>query len=206
MHGHPSPLALSSDRELQVIMSRGDDAADAVVDAVQQASSDVRAMLHHGLRHGSGSVPNAPQCVLALLHEAESHCAIVPAESIARATEFYCVVSPLWMSLSQAPGVLTHVYAHPRIAATLVRSGKLAHEHASRRLQETLLWNLQLLKPEGIAVGSPAYVHTLQVRLLHATVRYHMRASGYDTSARGMPIDQRELARTLLGFFVVGLR
>jgi len=194
------------DPELQLIMSRGDVLADAVIGDVQHMSPTVRAMLHEGLRNGSATVPNAPESMLALLRSAEAACAAVDRDAIVRAAEIYCVVNPLWMSLSQMPGVLAHVYAHPRIASTLVQSGRLLEDRASRRLQETLLWNLQLLKPEGIAVGSPAYVHTLQVRLLHATVRHRMCSQGYDVAVHGIPIDQRETVRTLLGFFVVGVR
>jgi hypothetical protein len=85
-----------------------------------------------------------------------------------------------------------------------MRTGKLSGAIASRRLLETLIWNRQLLKPDSLVVGGNGYIHTLQVRLLHARVRAGLMGEGSGLTA-ARPIDQREMVHTWLGFSVVTL-
>jgi hypothetical protein len=75
---------------------------------------------------------------------------------------------------------------------------------AVRRLLETSIWNLQLLKKDGLAVGGSGYIHTLQVRLMHARVRSGL-LTAIRTTPSSPPIDQGEMLHTWLGFSVVAL-
>lgn len=186
------------------LFSQGDPLADAVVEDWKSANPSTRALLTRGLHEGVQALTRAPASFAALLRDAELATASAPAASWHRAAEHYLVVGPQWISLTQGLGALVYTYANPQIAGTLMRTGKLSGAMASRRLQETLIWNLQLLKPDGLAVGGSGYIHTLQVRLLHARARAGLLGAGHGATAP-RPIDQKEMVHTWLGFSVVAL-
>jgi len=188
----------------EYIFSLADPLADAVTVDWQQADSATRALLVQGLRHGVGAIAHAPASFKTFLNEAEQAVASADLASCHRAAEYYLVAGPLWISLSQGPGALVHTYKHPGIAHTLMRTGRLSGDMAARRLLETSLWNLQLLKQDGLTVGGSGYCHTLQVRLMHARVRSGLLTADRTTAA-SRPIDQREMVHTWLGFSVVAL-
>lgn len=186
------------------IFSQGDPLADAVTVDWQHADSETRVLLMQGMRHGLASISHAPASFRAFLKDAELAGASADLASCHRAAEYYLVVGPLWVSLSQGPGALVHTYKHPGIAHTLMRTGRLSGDMAARRLLETSVWNLQLLKQDGLTVGGSGYCHTLQVRLMHARVRSGLQVANR-TAPTSCPIDQREMVHTWLGFSVVAL-
>jgi len=186
------------------LFSLGDPLADAVVQDWQHADPSTRALLSRGLHEGTEAIAHAPASFLALLRDAELASASAPAASWRRAAEHYLIVGHQWIGLTQGLGALAFTYADPQIAAILMRTGKLSGAMASRRLLETMIWNRQLLKPDSLAVGGRGYIHTLQVRLLHARVRAGLMGEGHGATP-SMPIDQREMVHTWLGFSVVTL-
>ena len=158
-----------------------------------------------GAKYGVQAVTQAPASFLDLLCDSELASTSASAAAWSRAAEHYLVVGPKWISLAQSLGALVHTYANPKIAATLMRTGKLSGATASRRLLETQIWNLQLLKPHSLAVGGSGYIHTLQVRLMHARTRAGLLGASHVSTTPSMPIDQREMVHTWLGFSVVSL-
>jgi len=184
-------------------LNEGDPLADAVIADWINASTEEKNWLIQGMRNGAHSIPQAPASYHALLHQAEA---------FLRSTSFldlspipYLYASPMWISVSLGPGALLHTYTDPIIAHTLVQSGKLVNEAASRRLSETQLWLLKLLQADAWQIGGAGYVHTLQVRLIHAKVRASMKKKNPYQSI-SPPIDQRQMVRTWLGFSVVSPR
>lgn len=106
-------------------------------------------------------------------------------------------------------GTLLQVYAPPGSARVLIHTGRLRQD-VLRRLYETATMVNAVLSPQGMRVGGKGHQAVLQVRLLHARVRFHVLNSGrWPVDTLGQPINQLQMALTALGFslqIVDGLR
>jgi ER-bound oxygenase mpaB/B'/Rubber oxygenase, catalytic domain len=100
-------------------------------------------------------------------------------------------------------------YCSPAGNKPLVFSGRL-RASAARRLSETGRFVQSVYLAGGVAPGAPGFIATARVRLMHAQVRRLLRASPrWDTEAWGLPINQLDMAGTVLLFSLVvvdGLR
>lgn len=103
-----------------------------------------------------------------------------------------------------------------RPAATtevLVSTGRLTGEGTSKRVAETMAWWHAVAAPGGWRPGSPGWETTVHVRLMHARVNRAMLDKGWDTGAKGQPINQADMAATnglfsatfLLGTLALGI-
>lgn len=151
---------------------------------------------------GCKSIPNAPSSYRVFLEETES--VLYNAPSLGLATQAYLLARPMWISMALGPGALIHTYSDPAIAKTLARTGQLLDDAATRRLAENNYWNLQLIREGTWAIGGAAYVHTLQVRLMHARVRLALQGRILQDNLAGESMNQRRMMRTLLDFSTVG--
>lgn len=129
----------------------------------------------------------------ALLDQVESTPAWLDREAMRRGRAVFLRSAPLSVAVFVA-GSLVEVYAPPNISRVLVRTGRLEHD-VVRRLYETAQMVLDVMRPEGVAPGSPGARSVLRVRLMHAMVRA-MLAPGWPRD-RPVPISQEELALTL---------
>lgn len=190
---------------IENLRGQGDPLADAALSDYQDARPEVRALLEEGMRLGSANVGGLPDRFKALLRDCEAVATILSDTDFELAMQPYSWIGPTWISIALGPGSLAHTYSDPAIAAVLMRTGNLASQTVSRRLLETQLWKVSVIKPRGMAIGGSGYVHTIQVRLLHARVRATLLQRGW-TSPDGrvaMPIDQWQMLRTWLDFTVV---
>lgn len=190
---------------IEKLRGQGDPLADAALSDYQDARPEVRALLEEGMRLGSANVGGLPDSFKALLQDCEAVVAALSDTEFELAMQPYTWIGPTWISIALGPGSLAHTYSDPAIAAVLMRTGNLISDTVSRRLLETQLWKVGVIKPRGMAIGGSGYVHTIQVRLLHARVRATLLQRGW-TSPDGrvaMPIDQRQMLRTWLDFTVV---
>ncbi|WP_162534018.1 oxygenase MpaB family protein [Dietzia lutea] len=95
----------------------------------------------------------------------------------------------------------------------LTSTGRLTGEGTSRRIAETMAWWHAVAAPGGWRPGSRGWEMTVHVRLMHARVNRAMLDKGWDTAAKGMPINQGDMAATnglfsatfLLGTLVLGI-
>lgn len=103
-----------------------------------------------------------------------------------------------------------------RPAATtevLTSTGRLTGEGTATRVAETMAWWHAVAAPGGWRPGSPGWEMTVHVRLMHAKVNRAMLAKGWDVEAKGLPINQADMAATnglfsatfLLGTLVLGI-
>lgn len=179
----------------------GDELADAVVADSLRASPDERALLARGMLNGSWTIPDAPLSFRRFITDAEAAISSCSSAALRQASETYLAIGPIWLTISLGPGALVHTYSDPGIAAVLARTGNLIGQAAARRLLETQLWNVQVVRPAGLLRGGSGYVQTLQVRLLHAKVRAAlMKSPSFEHSTA---IDQRQMVRTWLDFTLV---
>lgn len=192
-------------RFVEKLKGQGDPLADAALADYRQARPDVQALLEQGIRHGSHNIRGLPETFKQLLQDSEAAASSFSPQKFELAMQPYRWIGPTWISITLGPGSLAHTYSDPAIAAVLMRTGNLLAQAVSRRLLETQLWKISVIKPGGLAIGSPGYVNTLQVRLLHARVRATLLQRGWSSpdGQRAVPIDQWQMLRTWLDFTAV---
>jgi hypothetical protein len=72
--------------------------------------------------------------------------------------------------------------------------------HPTRRVIETAQMVIDVMAPGGLAANGRGVRTAQKVRLMHAAVRYHIAAHGLWNPAWDRPINQEDLAGTLLAF------
>ncbi|UOD50057.1 oxygenase MpaB family protein [Orrella daihaiensis] len=193
------------DELMRELKSQADPLADKALADYQQASPAVRALLEQGMRQGVLATDGLPESFRRLLQDCEAAVLSVPSKEIDLAMQPYTWIGPTWLSIALGPGSLAHTYSDPLIAAVLMRTGNLLSQTVSRRLLETQLWKISVIKPGGMSVGRAGYINTLQVRLLHARVRATLLQRDWSSpdGQQAVPIDQWQMLRTWLDFTVV---
>ena len=186
-------------------LTTGDPLADAVVEEIHAGGRPVRTALTTGTRHGLATVADPPPAVAALLTQAEATPAYVDDAQLDAGCMPYFSSHPASRMIALSAGALVHTYSSPSIAAVLGTTARLV-DAADRRLMETGIWLNSAMLPGGLRRGAPGYVATLQVRMMHAHVRRHGRAHGFDEAAHGVAINQIDLARTLMDFTLTSYR
>ena len=95
-----------------------------------------------------------------------------------------------------------------RGAKVLYRTGRLrVHDGSldafSRRLMETAQFVVDMLTVNNFEQDGNAIVATQKVRLMHAVIRHFAQERNWDADTYGVPINQEDLAGTLMSFGVV---
>ncbi|MFK0296558.1 oxygenase MpaB family protein [Streptomyces sp. NPDC090442] len=100
-------------------------------------------------------------------------------------------------------GSLPICYTCGNGAEVLVRSQRLT-SGVYRRLAETSQFVVDVLDDDGLGPSGRGLRSAQKIRLLHATMRYHVSQLGdWDTARLGLPINQEDLAGTLMSFSVM---
>ncbi|MEW1654292.1 MULTISPECIES: oxygenase MpaB family protein [unclassified Streptomyces] len=100
-------------------------------------------------------------------------------------------------------GSLPLCYTCGNGAEVLVRSQRLT-SGVYRRLAETSQFVVDVLDNDGLGPSGRGLRSAQKIRLLHATMRYHVSQLGdWDAARLGVPVNQEDLAGTLMSFSVV---
>jgi hypothetical protein len=187
---------------------QGDPAADALVRWMHGFGlREGRALFERALERGMGDVPNPPAPLRAFFEEIEVVPAWLDRGTLARA----CRVprratlghNYVLFSISLLAG-----YLSSGVTKTLAATGEL-EAMAPRRVAETSEFIESLYASGTLGRDSAGFKNTIRVRLMHAFVRDKLLRSGWDTSRWGMPINQADMAGTVLSFsvtYLMGLR
>ncbi len=186
---------------------QGDAAADAVAEDFIRAGrvGELNAVL--GKIQGCGDAfAGAPPKLRAFLEQNAQLPAWADAARIRQAQNLFSLHGPVFgvVMLFKSLPVL---YAGGRGGAqVLTMTGKLTH-HYRQRASETLRFILDVMEPGGLGPGGRGLHTALRVRLLHASIRGYAGATPEWNAHRdwGRPINQEELAGTLLAFSVLTL-
>ncbi|MFF9193808.1 oxygenase MpaB family protein [Streptomyces sp. NPDC014779] len=83
-------------------------------------------------------------------------------------------------------------YLVPHVAKLLATTHGL--KYPSKRMAETGQFTLYLMRPDAFEAGGRFVPAAQKVRLLHASIRHHLRREGrWDTAALGVPICQEDM-------------
>lgn len=119
-------------------------------------------------------------------------------------SEFFIRHSELIMSLL---GLLSLPYCYCAAdgAMVLYQSEKIRNQ-TTMRLYETAIFVWEVMAPDAFGTGGKGFEAVLKIRLLHAMARHHLLQSGQWDYARGLPVNQEDMAGTNLAFSFLVLR
>ncbi|NMO02906.1 DUF2236 domain-containing protein [Gordonia sp. TBRC 11910] len=93
-------------------------------------------------------------------------------------------------------------YSFAGFNQTLLRTGAL-EKGSNKRFAETSQWALDVIADDGLTVFGAGYRSTLRVRMIHSLVRRHVvEQPDWDSDRWGLPINQTDMAATLVGALV----
>lgn len=100
---------------------------------------------------------------------------------------------------------LPECYSGVKGATVLLKSARLnerfgSQEHFARRLAETGLFIYDAMMPNALDHKGKGIRAAQKIRLIHATIRFFIKKDGWDTEAFGEPINQEDMAGTLMSF------
>lgn len=183
----------------------GDPPMDTLLDAMRaQGLREAKTQFERALHQGIAAVPDASDAMRAFFREVETLPAWVDRARLERGAELHrrAGVDALYVGRDVA---LVGGYQASAFNKTLILTGAL-QKGPTRRLAETLRWALDCTSPGGLAAFGVGYRSTLHVRLIHALVRRHVRElPDWRMEAWGLPINQPDMAATLLGALAVPL-
>ena len=114
--------------------------------------------------------------------------------------------TPVQSALALIMGSLMELYAGARGAKVLIRAGRLESQVIAR-LHDTTTFVLEIAASRGPRPGTYAHRHIIRTRLVHAFIRHGMLKRGdWNAAAWGHPVNQEDLAGTLIAFSHVYLR
>jgi hypothetical protein len=108
-------------------------------------------------------------------------------------------------NLSLMASSLLEGYSLSKASHVLYATGRLQQDVTRRLFETTQLWHNMSTK-DSLRPGGPGHRMVMEVRLLHAMVRKHLKQHGWDVNAYDEPINQEDMAFTIVQFDYLAVR
>ncbi|HET6613254.1 MAG TPA: oxygenase MpaB family protein [Kofleriaceae bacterium] len=193
-----------SDAKLDAMRQVGDPRADDVVAQLfaTRESGEVSALFHRLTTDDEPIPDQLPDIIRTFFEDTGDLPAFADRALITRGEELFAVHG-MSMVCGLFCSALPHAYCAHRGATVLVETGRMVGDF-TRRIVETAQFVMDVMAPGGLAGDGRGLRTTQKVRLIHAALRYlvtHRRQ--WPTHTLGVPINQEDLAGTLLTFSTV---
>jgi len=136
------------------------------------------------------------------------HCHTIPAwvdwEQVEQARRLMLAFAGV-RGISLLVSSLVEGYSLSKAAHVLVATGRL-HQDVLRRIYETGQMTHNMLIPDGLKPGAPGHRTIMEVRLLHAMVRKYLKGRGWETALYDEPVNQEDMAFTIVEFDYLAMR
>lgn len=187
---------------MDALRRRGDDLADATVDAVF-ARGDV-GKLNTLMRWFGQSGQPLPADLPAEVHDYLRITATPPDwvdwDELEKARVFF-LDNNVHISTALSFAAMPACYVVPHIARLLSATHSL--DYPSKRMAETGQFTVYLMRPDAFEAGGRFVPAVQKVRLLHASIRHHLRREGvWDEAASGVPICQEDMIGGMMMFSI----
>ncbi len=111
----------------------------------------------------------------------------------------------VWISLLLCYKSLPECYTCAKGAEVLHRTARLNNHHGStntyaRRIAETAKFVMFAMSPGGLFSSGRGMIATQKTRLIHGVIRHYIQKNDWDATEYGEPINQEDLAGTLMSF------
>lgn len=171
----------------------GDELADATVDTLfaRGEVGKFNTLMRYFSTVGQELPEGLPDVAREYLHATATPPAWVDWGEMEKARLFF-IDNNVHISTALAFSAMPACYAVPHVAQLLSATHSL--EYPSRRMAETGQFTVYLMRPDAFEAGSRFIPAAQKVRLLHASIRHHMRREGrWDVDALGTPICQEDM-------------
>ncbi|GAC84529.1 hypothetical protein GP2_023_00530 [Gordonia paraffinivorans NBRC 108238] len=184
------------------LLNVGDPDADRLVDWMHSVGmSAARPLFERALEGGIDSVPDAPAPLREFFEIYEKVPGWVNREIIEEGARVMRSGGADGLYIARDVALLGG-YQFSGFNQTLLRTGAL-EKGSNRRFAETTQWATDVITENGLRPQGVGYKSTLRVRLIHAIVRRHVaRMDDWDPAEWGLPINQTDMAATLVGALV----
>ncbi|MGW0177833.1 oxygenase MpaB family protein [Nocardia sp. NPDC003345] len=178
----------------------GDEPMDALVGwMIDTGMAATRPLFERALRSGIDTVPEAPAPLRDFFTAVETTPDWVDPDLVAHGEQVLRRGGYDGLYLARDVSFLGG-YLASGFNKTLLRTGAL-EKGPAQRFAETMQWALDV--QNGMEKFGPGYRSTLHVRFVHSLVRRHVAAMpDWDGGAWGLPINQTDMAATLVGALI----
>ncbi len=204
-HDHPAPPGRFGDALLDSMRGLGDPVADQVV-AELFANGEVASVndLLMKLFRSDEPVPaGLPQRVRDYFEATNQLPAFADGRQLALAQALFAR-SGWQVAMALFCSSLPQAYAAGKGAKVLTQTQEMTR-HTKQRIFETAQFLFDVTDEGGLAPNGRGIRTTQKVRLMHAAIRHLLREKGWNASQDGVPVNQEDLAGTLMTFSVVTL-
>lgn len=194
---------------LDVMHGMGDAQADAVIAALLESGgvSNANAALSHLILNVDTPSTDMPEVLSGFIDRWSTLPSWTDMEKVRRAQYLFTSQGPCFGLVLMAESLPVLYCGGMGGAQVLYGTGQLSNNFR-RRASQTLRFILDVMEPGGLEPMGKGIRAIQKVRLMHAAIRHYSRASplwvGKD-AAWGAPINQEELAGTLLAFSSVAI-
>ncbi|WP_017543620.1 oxygenase MpaB family protein [Nocardiopsis prasina] len=171
----------------------GDELADATVQELFERGEvgKFNTLMRYFSTAGQDLPDGLPDVAREYLHATSAPPTWIDWGEMEKARSFF-IDNNVHISTALAFSAMPACYVIPHVAKLL--SATHALEYPSRRMAETGQFTVYLMRPDAFEAGSRFVPAVQKVRLLHASIRYHMRREGrWDVAALGTPICQEDM-------------
>jgi len=185
---------------------RTDPLADAAIKSIFESgrAADFRSIIQ-SLDHNNYSLPNGlPLEVKDFFDQSRQLPQWADVQLIQKGQKFFRTHATS-LTFMLALMSLPYDYAAADGAQVLWLSKRM-RDDTGKRLLETGKYVFDVASPEGFSAKGSAIASAQKVRLIHATIRYHILKKGDWNNVWGMPINQEDMAGTNLSMSLIPVR
>jgi hypothetical protein len=204
IRGDPEPSA-SQWRDIGEALSRGDPPMDRVVDWMAAAGiGRTKGVFDRALERGVAEVPDAPDALRDFFALVDRPPPWVDSARLREGARIVGIAGLAGLDVLR-DFALVGGYQASAVNRTLIVTEALEKGQQKRIAETTKFW-VDCTRPGGLERFAEGFKSTLQVRLIHALVRRHVRSlPEWDAEMYGLPVNQADLQYANLAFSVVYL-
>ncbi|MET8224456.1 oxygenase MpaB family protein [Streptomyces sp. NPDC005301] len=194
-----------TEQSLQALREAGDELADATVATLFERGEvgKFNTLMRYFSTAGQELPDGLPEVARAYLHETAAPPSWVDWAEMEKARLFF-IDNNVHISTALSFASMPACYVVPHVARLLSATHGLSYP--SKRMAETGQFTVHLMQPDAFEAGGRFVPAAQKVRLLHASIRHHLRREGcWDTESLGVPICQEDMIGGQMMFSIQAL-
>ncbi|MFE5844449.1 oxygenase MpaB family protein [Streptomyces niveus] len=182
-----------TEQSLDALRGYGDELADATVATLFERGEvgTFNSLMRYVSTVGQELPDGLPEVAREYLHRTSAPPTWVDWDEMEKARLFF-IDNNVHISTALSFASMPACYVVPHIAKLLSATHSL--KYPSKRMAETGQFTVYLMRPDAFEAGSRFIPAAQKVRLLHASIRHHLRREGrWDVAGLGTPICQEDM-------------
>ena len=186
-------MTLTIPEPMAALRLRGDELADATVDALfaEGRIDQFNTLMRNFATAGQPLPPDLPQVARDYLEATASPPDWIDWDLMENARLFF-IDNNVHISTALSFSSMPACYAVPHVAKLLAATHSL--DYPANRMAATGQFTVYLMRPDAFEAGGRFLPAAQKARLLHASIRHHLRRAGaWDEARLGVPICQQDM-------------